>query len=76
VRRPRRQSPDVDTTHTVAGSVLADASVQVFPIGATVLQTIPNTQLATYLASDGDTRTFLVVGPITGITGLQEQYHP
>jgi hypothetical protein len=29
-----------------------------------------------YLAGDQGTRIFLVTGPLTRITGLQEEFHP
>jgi hypothetical protein len=33
-------------------------------------------RLPAYLASDQDTRTFLVTGPLRAISGLHEQFRP
>ena len=33
-------------------------------------------QLAAYLKTDGDTKIFLIGGPLSAITSLQEQFHP
>jgi hypothetical protein len=36
----------------------------------------PAARLPGYLAADQDTRIFMVTGPLTGVTALQEMYHP
>ena len=66
---------DIATT-TVTAHVIPRASIMVFPIPAMHLETIGPYRLASYLASDQDTRIFLVTGPLSRITGLQEEYHP
>jgi hypothetical protein len=67
---------NVDTTRTETGELLADATVQVFPLSLMRTRSIHPGQLSAYLAGDRDTRTFLITGPLTGMTGLQEQFHP
>lgn len=61
---------------TVTAHVIPCASVMIFPLPAMHLEAIRPYQLASYLASDEDTRIFLVTGPLSRITGLQEEYHP
>jgi hypothetical protein len=39
-------------------------------------ESIKPSQLASYLKTDGDTKIFLVGGPVSSISSLQEQYHP
>ena len=51
-------------------------SVMVFPLSKMHPVAIGPGQLASYLSTDEDTRIFLVTGPLTGLTGLQEQFHP
>ena len=64
------------TTATVTGYVIPGASITVFPASAMHSVAIGPDKLAAYLATDQDTRIFLITGPLSGITGLQEEYHP
>jgi hypothetical protein len=48
----------------------------VFPVAKMSPEPMAAGQLAGYLATDDDTRIFLVTGPLTAITGIQEQFHP
>jgi hypothetical protein len=66
---------DVATT-TVTAHVVPGASIQVFPVTNMSYKPLPASGLASYLATDGDTRIFLVTGPLTAITALAEQFHP
>lgn len=61
----------VETGHVTAG-----ASIEVFPVSQMREEPIKATQLNSYLKTDGDTRIFLVAGPLSAITSLQEQFHP
>jgi hypothetical protein len=62
-------------TVTVIGHVPSSASLQV--VGASQGPTpITLAKFPGYLATDHNTRVFIVTGPITGITGLTEQFHP
>lgn len=63
-------------TTTVTGHVLPGASITVFPLPAMHPVAIGAGKLASYLATDKDTRIFLITGPLSRITGLQEEYHP
>ncbi len=60
------------TTATVTGYVIPGASITVFPASAMHSVAIGPDKLAAYLATDQDTRIFLITGPLSGITGLQE----
>jgi hypothetical protein len=64
------------TSATVTGHVIPGASITVFPIPAMRSVAIGPHRLASYLATDEDTRIFLVTGPLSRITGLAEMYHP
>jgi hypothetical protein len=64
------------TSATVTGHVIPGASITVFPIPAMRSVAIGPRRLASYLATDEDTRIFLVTGPLSRITGLAEMYHP
>jgi hypothetical protein len=66
---------DVATT-TVSSHVIPSASILVFPAPPMHLVAIRPSALAAYLATDEDTRIFLVTGPLSRITGLQEEFHP
>jgi hypothetical protein len=58
-------------------TVVAGATIQVLPLTEDMqLKSISESQFAGYLATDMDTRIFLVTGPLSGVTGLQEQFHP
>jgi hypothetical protein len=61
---------------TVTAHVAAGASIQVFPVSRMRYKSLPDSGLARYLATDADTRIFLVTGPLTAITALAEQFHP
>jgi len=62
---------------TEVATLLGTAVIQVLPITEDMqLQTIPQSQFAGYLSTDMDTRIFMVTGPLSAITGLQEQFHP
>lgn len=67
------------TTGTETGHVVKGATIDVVPISDGSKgpeQPVQASKLASYLATDQDTRTFLVGGPLSAITTLQEQYHP
>lgn len=59
-----------------SGHVTAGASIEVFPISQMREEPIKASQLNSYLKTDGDTKIFLVAGPLSAITSLQEQFHP
>ncbi|HEY3953758.1 MAG TPA: hypothetical protein VGM53_10305 [Streptosporangiaceae bacterium] len=46
------------------------------PMGSPAERALPAARLPGYLAADQDTRIFMVTGPLTGVTALQEMYHP
>jgi hypothetical protein len=60
-----------ETVHTTP-----TVTVSVFPTSKMAPQPIKPSQLATYLKTDDDTKIFLIGGPLTAITSLQEQFHP
>jgi hypothetical protein len=64
------------TRATVTAHVIRGASITVFPVSGTRPEPITPTRLPAYLASDQDTRTFLVTGPLSAISGLHEQFRP
>ncbi len=55
---------------------LPTASIITFPTSQMKPEPIQASQLAAYLKTDGDTRIFLIAGPLSAMTLLQEQYHP
>jgi hypothetical protein len=61
---------------SATGQVIAGASVITFALATMSPKAISESQLAAYLAGDQGTRIFLVSGPLTRITGLQEEFHP
>ncbi len=63
-------------TMAVTWHVMQAAPIKVFPLPTMHLVTITHAELASYLATDQDTRIFLVTGPISRITALQEEFHP
>jgi len=63
-------------TTTVTGHVIPGASIKVFPVSVMHPVAVGPRRLASYLATDQDTRIFLVTGPLGRITGLQEEFHP
>jgi hypothetical protein len=61
---------------TVTGHAVPGAAIEVFPVSRMALEPMQAAKLAAYLATDDDTRIFLVAGPLTAISSLQEQFHP
>ena len=62
---------------TETATVLKGASIEVLlSPGDTLAVPIAANQFASYMATDHNTRIFLLTGPLGGITGLQEQFHP
>jgi hypothetical protein len=59
---------------TVTAHVIRGASITVFPGPGERPEPITPARLPAYLASDQDTRPFLVTGPLNGISGLHEQF--
>jgi hypothetical protein len=62
----------------VTAHLLSNASIEVFPTTTGQMREVPikASQLNGYLKTDGDTKIFLVGGPVSSITSLQEQFHP
>lgn len=50
--------------------------ITVFPGSGVSPEPITPARLPGYLASDRDTRTFLVTGPLSAISGRHEQFRP
>jgi hypothetical protein len=65
-----------NTTAPEMGQTVPDASIVTFPVTQMKPESIKPSQLASYLKTDGDTKIFLVGGPVASISSLQEQYHP
>ena len=63
-------------TATETGHTVPAASIEVFPVSKMASEPIKASQLAAYLKTDGDTKIFLIGGPLSAITSLQEQFHP
>jgi hypothetical protein len=61
---------------TVTAHVTRGASITVFPGPGARPEPITPARLPAYLASDQDTRPFLVTGPLNAISGLHEQFGP
>ncbi len=61
----------IETGHVVPG-----ATIETFPISKMAPERIQPSQLASYLATDQDTRIFLIGGSLSAISSLQEQFHP
>ena len=61
----------IETGHVVPG-----ATIDTFPISKMAPERIQPSQLASYLATDQDTRIFLIGGSLSAISSLQEQFHP
>jgi hypothetical protein len=61
---------------TETGHVNPGAVITVFPVTTGHPVAISPGQLSSYLATDQDTRVFLITGTLARITGLQEQFHP
>jgi hypothetical protein len=65
------------TPATVSATVLNGASIEVLQSpGSTLAVPISAGQFAAYMATDHNTRIFLVTGPLDAISALQEQFHP
>jgi len=62
--------------NVVTAHVLPGAAITIFDLADMSSKPIGQTSLGAYLASDEGTRTFLVTGPLSAISGLQEEYHP
>jgi len=64
---------NVETGHVAAG-----ANIEVFPTTTGQMRDVPikASQLNTYLKTDSDTKIFLIGGPLSAMTSLQEQFHP
>ncbi len=63
-------------TSTETGHVVPGATIDTFPIAKMAPERIQPSQLASYLATDQDTRIFLIGGSLSAISSLQEQFHP
>ena len=61
----------IETGHVVPG-----ATIETFPVSKMAPERIQPSQLASYLATDQDTRIFLIGGSLSAISSLQEQFHP
>jgi hypothetical protein len=59
---------------TVTAHVTGGASITVFSGPGALPEPITPARLPAYLASDRDTRPFLVTGPLNAISGLHEQF--
>jgi hypothetical protein len=65
------------STSTLTATVLQGASIQVLQSAGSILDVpIAAGQFAAYLATDHNTRIFLVTGSLDAISALQEQFHP
>jgi hypothetical protein len=73
---PDDLSYDVAAGVTTTGRVLAGAPIVTFPLRTMAPAAISAGQLPGYVASHQSLGIFLVTGPLTGITGLREEYHP
>lgn len=63
-------------TATETGHTTPNVSISVFPTSKMAPEPIKASQLAAYLKTDDDTKIFLIGGPLSAITSLQEQFHP
>ena len=63
-------------TATETGHTVPSAKIEVFPTSKMALEPIKASQLAGYLKTDQDTKIFLIGGPLSAMTSLQEQFHP
>jgi hypothetical protein len=61
----------IETGHTVP-----TAKIETFPTSKMAPEPIKASQLAAYLKTDDDTKIFLIGGPLSAMTSLQEQFHP
>lgn len=63
-------------TATETGHTVPSASIETFPTSKMAPEPIKASQLAGYLKTDQDTKIFLIGGPLSAMTSLQEQFHP
>jgi hypothetical protein len=63
-------------TATETGHTVPTAKIETFPTSKMAPEPIKASQLAAYLKTDDDTKIFLIGGPLSAITSLQEQFHP
>ena len=61
---------------TVTAHVIPGASIMGFNVASSSLVPVAPDALASYLTADMGTRIFLVSGPLSAISSLQEEYHP
>lgn len=61
---------------TETGHVQPGADIEVFPVSKMAQEKIAASKLASYLATDEDTKIFLIGGSLSAISSLQEQFHP
>jgi hypothetical protein len=65
-----------EASATETGHTVPTASIVTFPTTQMKPQSIKASELASYLKTDGDTKIFLIGGPLSAMTSLQEQFHP
>jgi hypothetical protein len=63
-------------TATETGHTVPTAKIETFPTSKMAPEPIKASQLAAYLKTDDDTKIFLIGGPLSAMTSLQEQFHP
>jgi hypothetical protein len=63
-------------TATETGHTVPTAKIETFPTSKMAPESIAASQLAAYLKTDDDTKIFLIGGPLSAMTSLQEQFHP
>jgi hypothetical protein len=63
-------------TATETGQTVPTAKIETFPTSKMAPEPIKPSQLAAYLKTDDDTKIFLIGGPLSAMTSLQEQFHP
>jgi hypothetical protein len=63
-------------TATETGHTVPTAKIETFPTSKMAPEPIKASQLAVYLKTDDDTKIFLIGGPLSAMTSLQEQFHP
>jgi hypothetical protein len=63
-------------TATETGHSVPTAKIETFPTSKMAPEPIKASQLAAYLKTDDDTKIFLIGGPLSAMTSLQEQFHP
>jgi hypothetical protein len=63
-------------TATETGHTVPTAKIDTFPTSKMAPEPIKPSQLAAYLKTDDDTKIFLIGGPLSAMTSLEEQFHP